>query len=181
MAFATVQLVNENTGGVKEAPVGVSWTVLFFGPFPPLFRGDWKWFILILILAIFTWTISNLFFMFIYNKFSLKELISNGYRVKKLTNITEGSLGRELGLDADTFMLKSEKSPLKNEERPNDKDIVENEEGTFTVGDETYKQRTSAESKGGLAAEISDLKRLHDDGTLTDEEFKEAKANILKN
>ena len=31
---------------MKLAPVGYSWTNLFFGFFVPLFRGDWKWAVL---------------------------------------------------------------------------------------------------------------------------------------
>lgn len=30
-------------GAMKQVKVGYSWTVLFFGFFVPLIRGDWKW------------------------------------------------------------------------------------------------------------------------------------------
>lgn len=39
-----VMLKNENTGQIKQAKIGFSWTVFFFGFFPAIFRGDWKWF-----------------------------------------------------------------------------------------------------------------------------------------
>ncbi len=33
----------------KESYVGFSWTTFFFGPFVPLFRGDFKWFFIMLV------------------------------------------------------------------------------------------------------------------------------------
>jgi hypothetical protein len=37
---------NPNTGIIKKAPVGISYTTLFFGGFPALFRGDLMWFLI---------------------------------------------------------------------------------------------------------------------------------------
>lgn len=42
---------------MKRSFVGFSWTVFFFGFFVPIFRGDWVWFILMLIAAIITYSI----------------------------------------------------------------------------------------------------------------------------
>lgn len=35
--------------GVKQVKVGFSWTTFFFGFFVPLFRGDIKWFLIMLL------------------------------------------------------------------------------------------------------------------------------------
>ncbi|OOR50841.1 hypothetical protein BLX05_17590 [Bacillus pseudomycoides] len=73
-------LRNENTGQIKQAKLGFSWTVFFFGFFPAIFRGDWKWFLIILIASAFTFGFSNLVFCFIYNKIYINELLSQGYK-----------------------------------------------------------------------------------------------------
>lgn len=44
-----VNLKND-AGVMRKAPVGFSWTMLFFGPLVPLFRGDLKWTILHLLM-----------------------------------------------------------------------------------------------------------------------------------
>jgi hypothetical protein len=85
MAYARIYFENLHTGHIKEAPVGFSWTVFFFGFFPPLFRGDWIGFAIILFSAIITFGLSNLVFMFIYNKMYIKRLISEGYKAKSAT------------------------------------------------------------------------------------------------
>ena len=79
MAFSKLNLKHPEFEVTKEAPVGFSWTVFFFGFLPPLFRGDWKWAIVMLIAALFTFGLSNLIFMFIYNKLYLKSLLEMGY------------------------------------------------------------------------------------------------------
>ena len=79
MAFSTLNLKHPEFEVTKEFPVGFSWTILFFGFFPPLFRGDFKWGLIMLIAALFTSFISSLIFMFIYNKIYLKSLLEMGY------------------------------------------------------------------------------------------------------
>ena len=79
MAFSTVNLKHPEFEVTKEAPVGFSWTILFFGFFPPLFRGDFKWAIVILLTALFTAGLSVFIFMFVYNKIFLKSLLEQGY------------------------------------------------------------------------------------------------------
>ena len=93
MAYTKITFENPVSGQIREAPIGFSWTVLFFGFFPPLFRGDWKWAVIMFFLAMLTMGISNLVFMFIYNNFYVKDLIGSGYKAKSIESgdMTEAS------------------------------------------------------------------------------------------
>lgn len=82
MAFDTVQLENPRTGQLRAAPIGFSWTTFFFGPFPMMFRGAWKWFFIILVTNVITWGFAGLVWMFIINKLYLKDLINDGFRFR---------------------------------------------------------------------------------------------------
>ena len=74
-------LKNEH-GVTKEVKKGFSWTMLFFGIFVPLARGDWKWFLISLIAGFVTVGISWLIFPFFYNKIYLNELLEKGYVIQ---------------------------------------------------------------------------------------------------
>ena len=65
-------------GAVEEVKVGYSFTTLFFGPLAALFRGDLKWFFIMLIsdALILPWLI----WPAVYNHFFIKELLERGYR-----------------------------------------------------------------------------------------------------
>ena len=67
-------------GQVKVVKEGFSWTMLFFGIFVPLYRGDWKWFLIILIANIFTYGWASVVFAFIYNKIYINDLLEKGYK-----------------------------------------------------------------------------------------------------
>lgn len=66
-------------GIVKQVKLGFSWTMLFFGIFVPLIRGDFKWFLITLIASVITCGFAWLVFPFIYNKIYIKELIEKGW------------------------------------------------------------------------------------------------------
>ncbi|KOR33122.1 hypothetical protein TI05_02980 [Achromatium sp. WMS3] len=87
MAYASIIFENPNTGFMKTAPVGYSWTTLFFGPFPALSRGDWKWGLIITALLIPGAGVGTCAaFALTYNKLYIKDLISAGYKAKSITN-----------------------------------------------------------------------------------------------
>ena len=67
-------------GQVKIVKEGFSWTMLFFGIFVPLYRGDWKWFLIILVANICTEGWACVVFAFIYNKIYINDLLEKGYK-----------------------------------------------------------------------------------------------------
>lgn len=79
--------------------MGFSWTVLFFGFFPPLFRGDWKWAIIMFLLSMITMGLSGLVFMFIYNKLYIKDLVGSGFKVKSVGMGTIDQVSQKIGLN----------------------------------------------------------------------------------
>lgn len=89
-----VTLQNQD-GDIKSVPTGYSWTTLFFGFFPALFRGDFKSGILLIIIdgvlallpsSVFGWTVFglntvlfNLLFAGFYNKLYIGKLLIKGF------------------------------------------------------------------------------------------------------
>jgi hypothetical protein len=86
MAFATLHFEHPVMLGRRDAPVGFSWTSFFFGPFPALFRGHWAGAAILLLAALVTADLSNLVFMFIYNKMFIRHLVQEGWRVTDATD-----------------------------------------------------------------------------------------------
>lgn len=87
-----VHLTN-HSGHTIRTKVGFSWTVLFFGFFVPLFRKDWKWFLIMFAIdVIFSYLVGglgdfgdalgyviNIWLAFFYNEIYIKSLLQNGY------------------------------------------------------------------------------------------------------
>ena len=99
MAYSAITLENSNTGQVKLGRVGFSWTVFFFGFFVPLIRGDWKWALIMFLVGSATLGLSNLVFMFMYNKLHIKDLVFSGFRATSLTAGNMDDISRKLGVN----------------------------------------------------------------------------------
>lgn len=81
--------LRNDAGVTKEIKVGFSWSVLFFGFFVPLFRGDWKWAAIMAVSSLFaasiTYGIGGWVILFIfalnYNDWYKNDLLNKGYKV----------------------------------------------------------------------------------------------------
>ena len=90
MAFTTLILEDKNKV-IKKAPIGYSWTTLFFWFFVPLIRGAYLHTIVILLIGAITSLIAWLIiFPFLYNKIYLESLIKKGFKPKKYVEIYFG-------------------------------------------------------------------------------------------
>ncbi|QNA87828.1 hypothetical protein G4G28_03940 [Massilia sp. Dwa41.01b] len=82
-----ISMRHKESGIVKDGFYGFSWTTLFFGFFPALFRGDFITFIggfvVSLIIAFLTMGVGALFiglvWAFMYNKYYTRKLMERGY------------------------------------------------------------------------------------------------------
>ena len=93
--------LKSNSGLIKEVPIGFSWTVLLFGGFVPLFRGDIKWFFIMLLTSLLTYGIALLVFPFIYNKIYINDLTANkGFRP---ANSKAKQMLKEIGINFETL------------------------------------------------------------------------------
>jgi len=86
--MATVIPMRHKTSGIlKNGFYGFSWTTLFFGCFPALFRADFltfvSSFVVLILLALITngvgWFVAFPGWAFFYNNYFTKRLLENGY------------------------------------------------------------------------------------------------------
>lgn len=98
MAHNIIFFQNPHTGKTRRAPVGYSWTVLFFGPLVFLSRKEWALFGVTLVLTILTLHLSNVLLSFKVNRMYVQMLINLGYRVSNLQRGTEEQVSEELGI-----------------------------------------------------------------------------------
>ena len=97
MASSKITFQHPNTGAIKEAPVGFSWTTLFFAGIPALIRGHIGMGVVIIIIGLLTLFWSDVIFAFIYNKMYVKNLIGEGFKVSS-TTIPEEQMAAKLGM-----------------------------------------------------------------------------------
>lgn len=77
--------------------------LFFFGFWVPLVRGDWKWFVFMLLLAIFTLGIAMIYFWFAYNKLHIKTLVNAGYKVTGVESGTVDAIASAIGFNLPLF------------------------------------------------------------------------------
>jgi uncharacterized membrane protein len=98
MANGAITFENKNTGAIKVAPVGFSWTSFFFSGIPALMRGHIGMGVIQIILSMVSFSFSNIVFGFIYNKMYIKHMISEGAKMSSAT-LSDDALKAKLGLD----------------------------------------------------------------------------------
>jgi|GEM_PF-171194 len=96
--MAKLILEHPHSGIIKQAPVGYSWTTLFFPTLPALFRGDVKSFFIQLLLDGFL-ILPIFIFPSIYNKSYIQGLLMQGFQVKSVDGGTLESAGTQLGVN----------------------------------------------------------------------------------
>ena len=160
MAFATIKLKSKQ-GVIKEAPVGFSWTTLFFGAFVALFRGDWMWALMMFVAQFITFGLASILFGFIYNRFYIEGLFKQGYAVisywgdkREIERSAQINLGNSLSEN-----ISSKATPSRSRSNRTSK----------TLHDEK-----------DLTDELEEIQNLYEDGTLSEAQFKKAKNKLLK-
>jgi len=96
--MAKIILEHPHYGLIKQAHVGYSWTTPLFPKLPSLLRGDFKGFIIQLLLDC-TLFFPTLIFPSIYNKQYAQRLLSTGYKVQTTEGITIYDAKRKLGIN----------------------------------------------------------------------------------
>lgn len=76
----SVLMTHQITGEQRLTPTGFSWTTLFFGPFPALFRGDLLWAMIMAGVAVLTVGFAWLVWPFVYNGIHQRRLCDKGFR-----------------------------------------------------------------------------------------------------
>lgn len=97
----TVMLKHRTSGLIKTGYFGFSWTTLFFGFLPALFRGDFVTFLVTfavcMVLGFITLGVGSFIFAFVwaffYNRYYTRRLMEMGYEVAD--NDTQSVLARQ--------------------------------------------------------------------------------------
>ena len=104
MAYNTIYFKNPYTGQLREAPVGYSWSCLFFGFAVAFYRNDWKWLFTMAISSVISGGFLWLFiYPFIYNGLYIQDLINNGYKVVSIQIGAINVLERKIGLKLESI------------------------------------------------------------------------------
>ena len=103
MAFTTVTVSNGKE--FKQVPLGFSWTMFFFGPFPAFARKDWGVGVILLFLCVFSFNAIGMIGAFFYNKVYARKIFDQGYRMLTVPEgIPADKVARYLGREKIPYM-----------------------------------------------------------------------------
>ncbi|WP_334128951.1 hypothetical protein [Sneathiella sp.] len=97
MAYA-IAMIEPELRKRAVAYAGISWTCLFFGPFPALYRGHILGFVGMTLMNIATLGLSMPVFIFVYNAWHYHSLLAQGYRPARQV-MGEGELAASAARD----------------------------------------------------------------------------------
>ena len=160
MASSKLNLKHPQFEVIKETPVGFSWTVLFWGFIPPLFRSDWKWSGIILLVGVVLFlmaipTGAGIIFAFFYNKLYINDLVAKGFKAYEV----------EQGFVAQVVNTVGSSMPIP---------IIEEPQASQKAQELEPKKENSAEDK------LGQLNELKEKNLINDEEYNKKKEKLLE-
>ncbi|STA81066.1 hypothetical protein [Citrobacter koseri] len=108
-----INMENKKTGETVKGFYGFSWTTLFFGAFPALFRKDFLTFLGVIIITIVVGCLTfgiggfiiSVAWAFMYNKYYTTNLVKKGFAFSGMHTENEIAAGRlKLKLNADNCL-----------------------------------------------------------------------------
>jgi len=202
-----VMMKHKELGLTKEGFIGFSWTTLFFGVLPALFRSDFVTFaagfgILIIIYFamaaltfgvafFFFWWVPTLAWAFMYNRYYTRKLIEKGYvfsdtpfknaQAAAATGVTAGG-----NFESDLLQqngLPTKTATIEDERERAYRTRVEEEERENQRVREEDRRRTEEQERQrqppGLAEQLAKLQKLNSDGVLSDDEYQDLKRKLI--
>jgi hypothetical protein len=103
MAHNLIDFEHPHSGEFRKAPMGFSWTTLFFGPFVMAARKEWGWFFISLLMTLLSAHLSNVVLAFRINKLYIVWLVNQGYRVSRVKSGTVYEASDELNIQLPTL------------------------------------------------------------------------------
>ena len=99
MAHSTLLMQHPVTGESLSAPVGFSWTSLFFGFVVPAFRQDWWVAIVTMLLTVVFMAVVNVVMAVAYNRWFVSRMLRQGFVITGFhSELSRADLERRLGV-----------------------------------------------------------------------------------
>ncbi len=99
------------TGITRTAPIGFSWRLLQFGALLPMYQGEWRLCMLVIVCGAFTFSVSNVALAFFYNKLRVRSLVAAGFLARGTEEGCIAEAEAHLGLTLPRHLPSDEETP----------------------------------------------------------------------